>query len=127
MSNEKNSPTQSASIEAVVDGQDQGFSPSQFSGSSSKVRMDADDSTYLAIDYGSSLTPGTHTLSSTTFKVKYKDPAGRDFTHAVAGTIVVKVVGNTHTGTLAGVKVDGTGSGAGSQVELSGTYLIVVS
>ncbi|MFA7941333.1 hypothetical protein ACEK06_02575 [Pseudomonas brenneri] len=127
MSTDKNSPLQSANINVIIDGQNFNFSPTQFSGTPAEVRMDTGISTHLIINYGKSLAAGTHTLTHTQFKIEFLDDAGRKFTHPVAGTIVVKVLGNTHTGTLTGVKVDGTGSGAGSQVELSGTYSIVIS
>ncbi|WP_124430646.1 hypothetical protein [Pseudomonas sp. R2-37-08W] len=128
MSTEKNSPLHRANIRAVVNKKDVNFSPDQFDGSSSRVRMEASfDSTYLEIDYGAGLTSGTHTLPHTQFKVKYRDPAGQDFTHVAAGTLVVEVIGNTHNGELTDIKVDGTGSGAGSTLQLSGDYLIVVS
>lgn len=127
MSTDKNSPLQSANINVIIDGQDLNFSPSQFSGTPSRVRMDTDISTHLTINYGKSLAPGTHTLTHTQFKIEFLDDAGRTYTHPVAGTVVVTVVGNTHNGKLNDLTVDGAGSGAGSQLELSGTYLIVVN
>ncbi|CRM25813.1 hypothetical protein [Pseudomonas sp. 25 R 14] len=129
MSNVCNSTTTvEANISVRIDGQDQGFFPNQFSGSSSGVKLVASsDTTHLEIDYGQSLGQGTHNLTHTQFQIDYLDPAGRTFTPPVAGTIQVKVVGNVHMGTLTGVKVDGTGSGAGAQALLSGTYVIIVS
>ncbi|MBH3423172.1 MULTISPECIES: hypothetical protein [Pseudomonas] len=129
MTNECNGVTTvEANITARVDKQDQRFFPDQFSGTPSGVSLVASsDSTHLNIGYGQPLGQGTHNLTHTQFRINYLDPAGRTFTHSVAGAIQVKVVGNVHTGTLTGVKVDGTGSGAGSQAELSGNYVIIVS
>ena len=104
------------------------FFPNDFSGDSSGVKMtDTNQTTYLEIRYKKSLTPGTYTFNHTQFETEYLDPAGSRYSHVTAGTVVVTVVGNTHSGTLTGVKVDGTGSGAGAQALLSGTYVIIVS
>ncbi len=129
MSNVCNSTTTvEANITARVDDQDQGFYPNQFSGNASGVMLVASsDYTHLGIVYGQFLGQGTHNLAHTQFQIDYLDPAGRTFTHSVGGSIQVKVVGNVHTGTLTGVKVDGTGSGAGSQAVISGNYVIIVS
>lgn len=127
MSTEKNNPQHSANIHASINGQQEVFSPNQFFGIPSQVRMDTDITTHLTINYGQDLKNGTHTLTHTQFGIEYLDATGSTFTHPVAGTIVVNVVGNNHTGQLIGLKVDGTGSGQGSKLELSGSYLIVVS
>lgn len=120
--------TVEATITARVDKQDQKFFPNRFSGTPSGVSLIASsDTTHLNISYGQPLGQGTHNLTHTQFHIDYLDPVGRTFTHSVAGTIQVKVVGNVHTGALTGLKVDGTDSGAGSQAELSGDYVIIVS
>jgi hypothetical protein len=116
-----------ANIKIYKGNSQEGFFPNDFSGDSSRVKMtDTNQTTYLAIRYNQSLTPGTHTFNYTQFNVEYLDPAGSRYSHLTAGTLVVTVVGNTHSGKLTGVVADVPGSGTPDTVEISGTYLIAV-
>ena len=116
-----------ANIKIYKGNSQEGFFPNDFSGDSSGVKMtDTNQTTYLEIRYKKSLTPGTYTFNHTQFETEYLDPTGARYSHVTAGTVVVTVVGNTHSGKLTGVVADVPGPGTPDTVQISGTYFIAV-
>ena len=113
--------TGSSDIQFKIGGHTQGFSANHLSGSRFYVFMTSIDAE-LRIDYGKSLSEGTHVLAHETFGVEFLSPSGNFYETVTGGSITVHVSGGTFSGELNNVAVAG---GTGT-VRLNGTYDITI-